>query len=351
MQLKNFINANGKVVNIEIDNGINDVIDGRKEVYISSGWIDLHTHCYDKYLYFGDQIDEVGYKKGVCLVCDAGSVGIEGIDEFVEETKSAITNTKIWLNVSSQGLSRKDELSNLEWINEKQIIDTIHQYSNEIVGLKVRASQSVVGTHRDLPLNKTVEIANEVNKPVMVHLGSAPSDIETILNTLRKGDVITHLFKNNSNGILNHSGNIKKCINENKGKIWYDLGHGSEGFSYEICQKALVDEFKCDSISSDNYRRVRTNGPVYSLGATMSKLLEMGYSLQEVVDGVTTIPMQILNMKDFKDNYTLFKIIEGTWILPDSYGQYRQVHRLIRPVGVVVNGKYYYLEEPREWQG
>ena len=49
------------------------VIDLKGEKYISSGWIDMHTHCFNKFKLYSDDADEIGYKKGVTVVVDAGT--------------------------------------------------------------------------------------------------------------------------------------------------------------------------------------------------------------------------------------------------------------------------------------
>lgn len=44
------------------------VIDLKGEKHISSGWIDMHTHCFNKFKLYSDDADEIGYKKGVTVV-------------------------------------------------------------------------------------------------------------------------------------------------------------------------------------------------------------------------------------------------------------------------------------------
>lgn len=162
--------------------------------YVSAGWIDIHTHCFEKFSLYSDDIDTIGYKSGVTTIIDAGTSGADDIDEFYEDTKKFKTNVYSLLNISKIGLIRQNELANMKDIDHNKCIEACHKYPNFIVGIKARMSKSVVRDNGDLPLFEAIKIANQVKLPLMVHVGNPPSNIEVVLNHLRKGDIITHIF-------------------------------------------------------------------------------------------------------------------------------------------------------------
>ncbi|MGL5904353.1 MAG: amidohydrolase/deacetylase family metallohydrolase, partial [Cetobacterium sp.] len=112
--------------------------------YVSKGWVDSHTHSSPLFLPYGDQPDKCGYPLGVTTVIDAGSTGAESIDEFYNISKNSKTRVKAFLNISKIGLSKMDELSDIENIDFNLIEEKLTLYPEFIVGLKVRMSKSIV---------------------------------------------------------------------------------------------------------------------------------------------------------------------------------------------------------------
>ncbi|MBU5584768.1 amidohydrolase/deacetylase family metallohydrolase, partial [Enterococcus sp. S181_ASV_20] len=52
-----------------------------------------------------------------------------------------------------------------------------------------------------LELAKDIQRKNQ-NLPLMIHIGSAPPELQEILAVLDEGDVLTHCFNGKPNGIL-----------------------------------------------------------------------------------------------------------------------------------------------------
>lgn len=326
-------------------------IDGRvidcSDMYVSSGWIDLHVHAFKDFQPYGDDIDEIGVNLGVTTVVDAGSCGADQINQLIERGKESKTNLFAFLNASKIGLKRIDELSNLSWIDEKKIINAINDHPNDIVGLKVRMSNSVIGGNGLKPLLIAREIADKVKLPIMVHVGSSPPDITEIVSNLRKGDVITHFLNGKANKLFSPDGKpypeVAKAIDRG---VHLDVGHGTASFSFETAKMAKENHIHFDTISTDIYRNNRKNGPVYSMAHTLSKFLHLGYPLQEIIDGVTINAAKWLNqpaLGRIKEgdlaHLTLFSIEDKLTQLIDSDGQVEQAKQVITAKGVVINGE------------
>ena len=332
--------------NIPIEN--HKVIDGNSELYVSKGWIDLHTHCFDKYQLYGDSIDEVGYKQGVTTILDAGTAGADTIGELYWQSKNAKTNVYAFINVAKQGIATQDELSDLKNLDEEKLLKAIQKYRNFIVGLKVRMSQSVLKNTGNEPLEFAKKIKHQFEIPMMIHIGSAPAELEDVMKLAERGDIITHIFNPKVNGILYPDGKIKSyVVDAHLRGVYFDVGHGSESFSFEVCEKAKQQGIEMDSISSDIYRKNRLNGPVYSLVVTMNKMLTCGYSLKQVIDAVTLNPAKIIQHQSLgvlkvgnDSNLTLFRFSNRKLQMMDSKGEVRTNSSTIEPVGVVLNGEY-----------
>lgn len=107
--------SNGKIVEVAdkiTSQSKNEFILGETE-YISAGWIDDHVHCYEKMTLYYDYPDEIGVKKGVTTVVDAGTTGAENIRDFYQLARKSKTNVYAMLNISKWGIVEQDELADL----------------------------------------------------------------------------------------------------------------------------------------------------------------------------------------------------------------------------------------------
>lgn len=358
--VKNAKLVNGQTFDIGIDDAkitcinaeclsrnFNETIDLKNQYYVSPGWIDIHTHCFDKYEMYSDAPDSVGYKQGVTSVVDAGTAGADDIDEFYLKSKQYKTNVYSLLNISKIGLSRQDELANLENVQKGLIEKYMKKYTDFIVGLKIRQSRTTVGNTSIQGLVLGKKIARELGVPIMLHIGSEPPSLEECLQKLDSGDIVTHIFNGKINGIVDSNKKIKQCVYDaiNRG-VKLDLGHGTDSFNFDVAKTALEEDIKVDTISSDIYSRNRKNGPVYSLADTMTKMLNIGYTLDEVIKMVTEYPSKILNIRNkgkikvgYDADLTIFRVKNLNKKLIDSQGNILVAEKVIEPVAVVLNGK------------
>ena len=352
--------VDGHLIDVEIDHGMitridddipvsdQEVIYGNQKTYISSGWIDIHTHCFDKYQLYGDKIDDVGYPNGVTTVVDAGTCGADTLPEFVEQIKRAKTNTYAFLNIASCGICQQNELSDLSHLEQANIMKAFQSYPDVLIGLKARMSASVLGDSGNIPLQFAIDTADKLQVPVMVHIGTSPADLADVMQLARTGDIITHIFNPKENGILDMNGNLKPFVKDAQQRgIYFDVGHGTDSFSFHVCEQARAQGVICDSISTDIYFRNRQQGPVFDMATTMNKLYHCGYSLQEIIDRVTHIPAEMMHKPKLAGlqvgncgDITLFEIVEENVTMMDSTKQTRVQHECIRPVGVILHQEY-----------
>lgn len=363
--IKNAKSVDNKIQDILIENQIIQKISPSIEIekdmtvikldsdcYISAGWIDAHTHCFEKFEIYADNCDEIGYKQGVTCVIDAGTAGADNVLEFYDSIKNCKTHVYSLLNISKTGIYAQNELADLANIDINALEESCKLFPNFIVGIKARVSKSVVEDSGNQPLYKAMEIANKVKLPLMVHIGTEPSKIDVIMKTVRNGDIITHIFNPKSNGILKN-GEVRSSVLEAYQRgVYFDLGHGTDSFSFDVLEKANDSGIKVHTISSDIYHRNRKNGPVYNLATTMTKLYNYGYTLPEIINCVTKNPAEMLKLKcvgkleeGYSGDLTIFKIIKDNKILVDSTGKEITVNQYIQPIGVLIRNEYIKLEE------
>ena len=80
--------------------------------------------------------------------------------------------------------------------------------------------------------------------------------------------------------------------------VLFDASNGCNNFDLEICQKAIEQGLTPDIISSD----INASGfylqPLHSLPRILSKYLDFGMTLEEVLDRATIAPARLIGRKD-----------------------------------------------------
>lgn len=361
--VRNGKTIDGKKMEIGISDGkivaVTEKIDQetRKEIvltddqYISAGWIDDHVHCYEKMTLYYDYPDEVGVKRGVTTVIDAGTTGAENIGDFCELAEKSKTNVYALLNISKWGIVEQDELADLTKVQQDAVRTAIEKFPEFIVGLKARMSKTVIGSSGIEPLRLAKQFQHEYGElPLMVHVGSAPPELSEILDLMEKGDVLTHCFNGKENGIFDREKQqIKDFVWDAYTKgIVFDIGHGTDSFNFDVAKQALREGMKSTSISSDIYVRNRENGPVYDLATTMEKLFVVGYSWEEILTQVTERPAENFHLTTkgklavgYDADMTIFTIKHSEKELIDSNGNTRKASQEILPMETIIGGQVY----------
>lgn len=360
--IKNARLINGQTIEIGIQDGkiiiIDTLIDKpameevylNNEQYLSAGWIDGHVHCFEKMKLYYDYPDEIGVKKGVTTVIDAGTTGAENIGEFYDLAKDCTTNVYALLNISKWGIVEQDELADMSKLDPQLINRAILEYPDFIRGFKARMSKTVIGDNGVEPLKFAKEIQAKYQDrefTLMVHTGSAPPELQDTLSLMDKGDILTHCFNGKPNGILDQkTDTIKPCAwDAYKRGIIFDIGHGTDSFNFHTAEVALKEGMKAVMISTDIYIRNRTNGPVYDMPTTLEKLHLLGYSWEELIEKITIAPAQYYHFKTkghikegYDADFTVFTFENQEKILTDSNKFDRITHEEIRPIKTMIGG-------------
>jgi dihydroorotase len=320
------------------------------DLYLSPGWVDLHTHVYDGFTELGVPADDVGLSNGVHVVADAGSAGEATIDGFARYlVPSARTRLRAWLNIGSHGLVHLREVSDLAWIDVDRTLAAIARHRGLICGVKVRSSGDIVGSMGLQPLELARLVAREAGLPLMVHIGEAPPLIDDVLDRLRQGDVVTHCFHGKVGTPWqpdgSPSGSLRRALERG---VRLDVGHGRASFSFQVAERAIAAGWLPGSISTDLHVR-NIGGPVQSLATTMTKLLGLGMGLSHVIAAVTTHPRRVLACEEpwlgergLIRHATLFQVVEGPagrHAYTDAHGVAREFGRRVIPRAAIVNGE------------
>lgn len=322
-----------------------------EDCYLAPGLMDMHTHIFAGRTLLGIHADKVGIRQGVSTVVDAGSTGIRDFDCFQKEVIETVkTDVKFFLNIARQGLcdglSELADSGDLMTVEELQNFKKVH--GKDLVGLKVRMSSSVVKNSGIRPLIHARTLSDEAGLPLMVHIGNGPPELFQVLDLLKKGDIVTHCFHGKKGGMCDNKEAYRKAVDRG---VHFDVGHGTSSFSYEMMPKVLAVKAIDYSISTDIYK-TNFEKPVGSLMQTMTKFLEAGVPLEELIYKVTDLPRAVLGLPKERllpgeiANGTVFRVMPKPEhiILTDAKGVNIPAKKVIAPVMTIKQGR-------RIWEG
>lgn len=297
---------------------------------VTPGLIDFHAHFFsggtNTALEFSSYLPT-----GVTNAVDAGSAGDSNVDSFLRVlSERERRNTRIFLNVSSEGLScLGDHPENIhpDYMNKNKILRLCHRYSKEIIGLKLRISNEIAAFSHTTSfdsLRKAVEIAEECGLPLSVHIPDFQGELKDLIDILRPGDIFCHVFTP-CKGIM-ENGKVSEEIFRGREKgILFDCACGKGHFGHETAEKALEKGFIPDFISGDFTRNTFGCLPAASLPHLMNRFMAFDLPLETVIKIVTTNPARQMGLegqigclrKGAKANIAVFRLKKGDTVFED----------------------------------
>lgn len=357
-------NRVNKQSDIAVQNGnivtFNKNIEARQSVdasgcYIVPGLIDFHLHL--------APLAEIGvngelacFPSGVTTAVDCGSSGAGTYEGHRAALCSSKLNVKAFLHVCSAGLATGQYHENVDpryWDRDK-IRRLFREYPNELLGLKIRMGSEIVGALGMDPLYEAVRLAEELNVPLMVHCSNPPSKMADILSPLKKGDILTHAFQDRGYSLLDEDRHIiKEAYQARERGVIFDVANANIHFSFAVAKQALLEGFLPDIISTDLTTRSLFKRPaVFNLAFVLSKYINLGMSLEQVVACATINPARLLAMSDCignvaigsKADIAILKVIEHNTMFGDRKGEIIEGKYLLKPMLTCKNGELVYRD-------
>jgi dihydroorotase len=277
-------------------------------LYVVPGLIDMHAHVFygtekDAYLSNSDtavQPDSHSFRSGQTTLVDAGGAGWRNFLQFKEQViDRARTRVLAFINIVGSGMKGGPVEQNLSDMDAKLTAMRIRQYPGVIVGIK---AAHYTGPEWD-PVTRAVEAGRDTNVPVMVDFGghNPPLSLEALLlEHLRPGDILTHMYAHVSGRtpIVDENGHVRPFVGAaRKRGIIFDAGHGGGSFLFRQAIPAMAQGFRPDVISTDLHTG-SMNGGMKDILNTMSKFLNMGMPLQDVVKSNTSTVADVIRRPD-----------------------------------------------------
>ena len=336
--------AGGRIAAVEADIAADaaETIDARGRLVVP-GLLDIHTH------YARDnEGPTVCLADGVTGWIDAGSQGADHIADSVAVAKSAPQQGRVLINIGRAGILPGGDTMDISRADVGAAKDAIAGNRDFIVGVKARLSRDVAADDVEV-LGRAQEVATSFNLPVMIHMGQTVSPLPRLLNLLKRGDVVTHMFAPPPNSIIDDNGYIlPEVLAARRRGVWFDVANGRRGhLRWDIVDRVLRAGFWPDTFSTDGNTTSRTTAGVIDFPNVMSKFLSFGMTLDQVVARATVNASRVFPL--FNDRGTLnvgapadvavLELREGTFEFVDNYGNKRTGRERLFPSGTVLGGK------------
>lgn len=289
----------GKIIKVgEVAYQGTDEVDA-SGAFVVPGLIDFHTHI-APLCEIGIPGEAVCFASGVTTAVDCGSAGAAAYRALRGSFAGSRLRTRAWLHTCSAGLitGRYPENPNPEFFDAVKIADCVRS-CDELVGLKIRQSMEITGDLGLSPLRQTIAIAEELGVPVMVHCTNPPGGLGGLLDLMRAGDVVTHMYHGRGSSILEGQEISEAARRARERGVWFDVGNANIHFAFRVASPAIQRGFLPDSISTDITTRSMYRRPqVFNLLHVMSKFLNMGLSFDKVLELCTSKPAKYLKIEN-----------------------------------------------------
>jgi dihydroorotase len=278
------------------------VIDA-KGLFVTPGLIDIHTHVFvGSNQGFADGFscispDDITLKAGITTVVDAGTSGWRNFPVFKRQViDRSVTRVLAFLNIAGSGMTGFPSEEDINDMDARMTSMVIDQYPEIIVGVKIGHFRGSDWT----PFDRALEAGRLADAPLIVECHMPLYPLEEILRRIRPGDIYTHTYCTavDRECLLDENSKVKPFVMEAKKKgVKFDVGHGGGMFHFNVAVPAFMQGLKPDSFGSDLHRGSINSGMKNMLDI-MSKFLNIGMSLQEVINSGTWGPAGSIKRSD-----------------------------------------------------
>jgi dihydroorotase len=352
--------AIGKIVPILVPQWDTQIID-LAGAFLSPGWMDIHAHVFNTIGDFCLPADDVGIRSGVTTIADAGTSSILTFDAF-RQTAIATAKTRVFsfMNPSLLYIATSDLIA-----HQLEIVANPHNQNIDRAAAVVEANRDVIvgfyvrpvrraGERVSPVLETSKKLAEMFSLPLLVQLGHFPQDDVVppaeLLPQLKAGDIVTHCFQPNQ-ALFDQANQLLPVAKDaiDRG-VLLDVGYSNADCSLETAKAAIAQGILPNILSTNlNRSNVEIAG---DLAAVMTRFINLGLSLSEVVERVTHQPAAAIGQSSqlggFKPgqlaDFTIFEWEDQPTTSQDGSGNIMTMPQQLKVKGVCRSGEYFSIE-------
>ena len=302
---------------------------------VTPGLVDIHAHVFfgtdsGAYLSSGTSAlapDGFTFRVGVTTVVDVGGAGWRNFEQFKAQViDHSLTRVLAMVNIVGSGMKGVALEQNLADMDAGLTAKCARQYPGLIVGVKVA---HYMGPEWD-PVDRAVEAGRIAGVPIMIDFGGHTPPLslqDLLLQHLRPGDIFTHVYAHVKSRIpiVDEQDKVRPYVLEaRKRGVIFDVGHGGGSFLFRQAIPALREGFPPDTISTDLHTG-SMNAGMKDMSSVMSKFLNLGMPLPDIIEKSTWKPAQVIHRTDLGHlsegapaDLAIFRVREGSFGFVDT---------------------------------
>ena len=285
-----------KSVGSIIPENFGDVVIDAQNLIVTPGLIDIHSHNFhgtvpNRYLsnsFSALPPDGFSFRSGITTIVDVGGAGWRNFEVFKNQVIDK-SNTRVlsFINIVGNGMQGGAFEQDLSDMDANLTVKMINNFPDLIVGIKLAHFNG----YNWEPVDEVTKAGRLSERPVMIDFGGSKPEmnLDSLLNyKLRKGDIFTHVYANvnGRTAVVNNNVLNEYVKSAQKKGILFDVGHGGGSFDFSQAIPAINQGLKPNTISTDLHTG-SMNGGMKDLLNVMSKFLNMGLNINEVIAATT----------------------------------------------------------------
>ncbi|MFN7931750.1 MAG: amidohydrolase/deacetylase family metallohydrolase [Bryobacteraceae bacterium] len=320
------------------------------EYVVTPGLIDMHVHFDAQGAWLNLNPDHNALRFGVTTAVDAGSSGADNFEAFRERViDDADTRVLAFLNIVAGGMYGAEVENDPKQMNVAKAVAMVKKHRDVIVGIKTAHYRPADW----IAVDNAVKAAAESGTVTMVDFFPQPGRgyPELIAKHMRPGDIHTHFYGRLIPQLDENKKVQPYMLEARKRGVLFDVGHGAGAFWFRIAAPMIAQGFLPDTISTDLHKN-SVMLPGATMPNVMSKLMNLGMTLEQVVERSTQAPAKAIGRKELGTlsegavaDVALFLLERGSFAFLDSgHGKLTGDKRL-RCAMTVRNGKIVWDED------
>jgi len=355
------------------------------------GLIDTHAHVYQHVTgRFGLNADLCGVSSGVTALVDQGGpscMTLPGFRHYVVEA----AQSRVYAFLSAYLVGGLEghyypELYRPDCVNVDATVRVAQANKDLVKGIKAHAEIGGFARWGTDVIRLAAEIGRQTEVHLYIHFGQLwpmprggsgntavdPDSILTdVIDLLRPGDILAHPFSRHPGGFVGTDGSLHPLVKEAIARgLKIDVGHGSH-FSFRMARKVLDAGVVPDTLGADMHgyntaapappgspethpdeEHMFSGATRFSLVSTMTAMLALGLTLEQVVPMVTSNAASMLGLDGeigtlrpgVVADVTVLGDERGRWVLRDNEKTQVIAERMLRPLFCLRAGRRFAAE-------
>ncbi len=327
-------------------------------LYVSPGFLDIHLHCFytdNNPSYRWIIADDICLPSCVTTCVDVGSSGAGTFERFKPLIDESPIRILALINNSYTGMDQGEQ--DPAQFRIEPMVEIAKTYPEIIVGFKTAhywTSRPYDSVHTPwAAVDAVVEAGRRADLLAMFDFAPRPASDsypersyrELILQRGRPGDIHTHVFAPHIPTVT-PEGNVNPDLFKARERgFFFDVAHGGGSFVYKHAAPCIRQGFLPDAISTDLHQTALRNG-VVNMANVMSKILNLGVSIEEVIRMSTSNPARIIRRPELGSlkegnvaDIAVFEVQHGDFSFNDVGGAMNYGDKKIQPHMTVFGGR------------